>query len=41
MQWPAYDTEGFFDEMFDAEGEPRRGAAPFSSALRNSKTVSC
>ena len=28
MQWPAYNTEGFFDEMFDAGGKPRSGAGP-------------
>ncbi len=28
MRWPAYDTDGFYDEMFDAEGRPRLGAAP-------------
>jgi len=27
MQFTAYDTEGFFDEMFQATGQPRRGAA--------------
>jgi uncharacterized circularly permuted ATP-grasp superfamily protein len=28
MRWPTYNTEGFFDEMFDADGEPRNGVAP-------------
>ncbi len=28
MRWPAYDTEGFYDEMFDADSQPRGGAAP-------------
>ena len=26
MQFTAYDTEGFFDEMFDANGHPRAGS---------------
>lgn len=33
MRWPAYDTEGFFDEMFDAGGEPRSGAAPLLARI--------
>ena len=27
MQFTAYDTDGFFDEMFEADGYPRPGAA--------------
>jgi len=27
MDFSAYDTEGFYDEMFEAPGRPRRGAA--------------
>src|SRR5262252_10185508 len=27
MQFTAYDTAGFFDEMFEADGRPRAGAA--------------
>lgn len=27
MQFTAYDTEGFFDELFEANGRPRTGAA--------------
>ena len=27
MQFTAYDTDGFFDEMFEADGRPRAGAA--------------
>ena len=33
MRWPAYDTEGFFDEMFDAAGEPRSGVAPLMARI--------
>ena len=33
MQWPAYDTEGFFDEMFNADGEPRSGVAPLMARI--------
>ena len=27
MQFTAYDTAGFFDEMFETDGHPRAGAA--------------
>ena len=33
MQWPAYDTEGFFDEMFNADGAPRSGVAPLIARI--------
>ncbi len=27
MQFTTYDTDGFFDEMFEADGHPRAGSA--------------
>jgi uncharacterized circularly permuted ATP-grasp superfamily protein len=33
MRWPGYDTEGFFDEMFDVDGAPRNGAAPLLARI--------
>src|SRR5688500_19657942 len=33
MRWPVYDTEGFFDEMFDVDGAPRNGAAPLLARI--------
>lgn len=33
MRWPAYDTDGYYDEMFDVDGQPRRGAAPLMARI--------
>lgn len=34
MRWDGYDTGGFFDEMFDARGQPRAGYALLAERLR-------
>jgi uncharacterized circularly permuted ATP-grasp superfamily protein len=35
MQFQNYQTDGFYDEMFEANGAPRAGAAPIFNAINN------
>lgn len=35
MQFTGYDTDGFFDEMFTAEGKPRHGAALLTQRIHS------